>query len=210
MKRTLKIKICGMKHPENIFSVATLKPDFMGFIFYPKSSRFIGKLDPEYVANLPASVCPVGVFVDEDQETVLTMALKYHLKAVQLHGNESPVMCHFLQDKGLQVIKALSIAKKNDIQTAKAYDTHCNYLLFDTKTPLYGGSGLQYDWHILHEYDGATPFFLSGGIGLDDILRIQSFRHPELYGIDVNSRFEIFPGLKNIDALTVFMNELNF
>lgn len=205
----LKIKICGMQQSENIKDVATFQPDYMGFIFYPKSPRFAGGLDPEVVAAIPTSICKVGVFVNENIENILATAFKYQLNAIQLHGNESPETCAKLRDTKLIVIKALSIASETDLEAASKYQENVDLLLFDTKTPLYGGSGQQYDWTILEKYHGYVPFFLSGGIGSNDTTRILHFHHPLLYGVDINSRFETRTGEKNIAALTAFMNDLN-
>jgi len=201
------IKICGMKDPENIRAVAALNPDYMGFIFYSKSPRYAGALDPEVVGALSDTICKVGVFVNEPTSNVLAIATQYQLNAIQLHGNETPEECMALQKAGLKVIKALSVANVDDLTKADAYQTCCDYLLFDTKTPLYGGSGQQYDWTILNHYQGQLPFFLSGGIGLEDAERVCNFFHPKLHAIDVNSRFETAPGLKNTSALEFFIKE---
>lgn len=204
----LKIKICGMKQPENIRATAAIHPDYMGFIFYPKSPRFVGNLDPTIVKQLPNTICKVGVFVNESIENMLKMAFKYHLNAIQLHGEELPATCETLRKEGLEVIKAFNIATTTDLQHADLYQTGCDYLLFDAKTPFFGGSGKKYSWEILQSYTGRVPFFLSGGIGLDDIARIQKFHHPLWYGVDVNSRFETSPGEKNVKELNDFINQL--
>jgi phosphoribosylanthranilate isomerase len=201
------LKICGMKEAENIRAVAALNPDYMGFIFYSKSPRYAGVLDTEVVGALSDTICKVGVFVNEPTSNVLAIATQYQLNAIQLHGNETPEECMILQKAGLTVIKALSVSNANDLTAATAYEESCNYLLFDTKTPLYGGSGRQYDWTILSLYQGQLPFFLSGGIGLEDAERVRNFSHPKLHAIDVNSRFETAPGLKNTSALELFIKE---
>jgi phosphoribosylanthranilate isomerase len=204
----LAIKICGMKDPANIQLVAELSPDFMGFIFYQKSPRFAGDLDPKWIQNLPSTICKTGVFVNETEDTIRSIVERYQLNAIQLHGNESPADCSLLQQQGLKVIKALSIATAEDFRVTERYYESCDYLLFDTKTPLYGGSGLQYDWSLLDHYTGILPFFLSGGISPDDAERIRSFSHPKLYAIDLNSRFESESGVKNEETLKQFINEL--
>jgi phosphoribosylanthranilate isomerase len=205
---TPKIKICGMQQPENIKAVAAFHPDYMGFIFYPKSPRFAGYLDPAIVKLLPNTICKVGVFVNENTENILATAFKYHLNAIQLHGEESPAICEAIRKEGLEVIKAFSVATSADLQATALYQYSCDFLLFDTKTPLFGGSGQQYNWNILQSYNGRVPFFLSGGIGAEDITRLLAFHHPLFHAVDVNSRFETSPGKKDVIALTHFINEL--
>ena len=197
------IKVCGMRDAENIREVEALGIDLMGFIFWPKSSRYVS----ERPAYLPTNCKRVGVFVDEDIETVKRIAEDYALDYIQLHGHESGAYC--AQLKGLKLIKAISVSGQDDIATYKTYRGLVDYFLFDTKCPSVGGSGQQFDWTVLSAYDGDTPFMLSGGIGLDDAERVKSFHHPKCVGIDLNSRFELAPGLKDIDALRIFLNELN-
>ncbi len=205
---TPKIKICGMQQPENIRAVAAFHPDYMGFIFYQKSPRFVGNLDPAIVKLLPNTICKVGVFVNESTENILATAFKYHLNAIQLHGDESPNMCEAIRKEGLEVIKAFRVATTADLQATGLYQHACDFLLFDTKTPLFGGSGQKYNWNVLQSYNGRIPFFLSGGIGASDITRLLAFHHPLLHAVDVNSRFETSPGEKDVMALTHFINEL--
>ena len=175
----------------------------MGFIFWPKSSRYVS----ERPAYLPTKCKRVGVFVDEDIETVKRIADDYALDFIQLHGHESADYC--AQLKGLKLIKAISVSGQDDIATYKTYEGHVDYFLFDTKCPSVGGSGRQFDWTVLSAYDGNTPFLLSGGIGPDDAERVKAFHHSKFAGIDLNSRFEIAPGLKDIDDLRIFLNELS-
>ena len=197
------IKVCGMREAENIREVEALGIDLMGFIFWPKSSRFVA----EPPAYLPTRCKRVGVFVDEDIETVKRNADEYALDYIQLHGHESPDYCAQLQ--GMHLIKAISVSGLDDIVAYKAYEGLVDYFLFDTKCPSVGGSGQQFDWTFLSAYDGDTPFLLSGGIGLNDAERVKSFHHPKCIGIDLNSRFELAPGLKDVAALRQFINELN-
>ena len=177
-----------MREAENIREVEALGIDLMGFIFWEKSSRYISKR-PAY---LPTKCKRVGVFVDEDIESVKRIADDYALDYIQLHGHESSDYCAQLQ--GLHLIKAISVSSRNDIATYKTYEGLVEYFLFDTKCPSVGGSGQQFDWSVLSAYDGSTPFLLSGGIGPDDAERIKSFHHPQCIGIDLNSRFELAPG----------------
>ena len=197
------IKVCGMRKAENIREVEALGIDLMGFIFWPKSSRFVA----EPPAYLPTRCKRVGVFVDENIETVKRIADEYALDYIQLHGHESPDYCAQLQ--GMHLIKAISVSGRDDIVAYKAYEGLVDYFLFDTKCPSVGGSGQQFDWTFLSAYDGDTPFLLSGGIGLNDAERVKSFHHPKCIGIDLNSRFELAPGLKDVSALHQFFNELN-
>jgi phosphoribosylanthranilate isomerase len=192
-----------MREAENIREVGALGIDLMGFIFWEKSSRYISKR-PAY---LPTKCKRVGVFVDEDIESVKRIADDYALDYIQLHGHESSDYCAQLQ--GLHLIKAISVSSRNDIATYKTYEGLVEYFLFDTKCPSVGGSGQQFDWSVLSAYDGSTPFLLSGGIGPDDAERIKSFHHPQCIGIDLNSRFELAAGLKDVIKLQAFIKELS-
>ena len=205
----MKIKICGMKFPENIAAVAALHPDFMGFIFYPKSPRYAEPLDSAVLKALPESIKKIGVFVNENLENILTFVYKYKLDGVQLHGTELVEMCKELRESGLIVIKAFPIAEAYNFKVTKPYEGVCDYFLFDTKTDAYGGSGLKFNWKMLDdEYKGETPFLLSGGIAADDAEAISKIEHPKFAGIDLNSKFELKPGLKDVDLLKNFIQEL--
>lgn len=190
-----------MKQPENIAEISRLPIDMLGLIFYEKSPRYAGNLNPEALKPVPASIQKVGVFVNASQETVLEKVKKYDLNMVQLHGMESPVFCKELKKHGIQVIKAFPVEEKEDLKKTFFYEGACDYFLFDTKTSQYGGSGKTFDWQILSAYSGTTPFFLSGGIGIEEMEAVQSFRHPLLYAVDLNSKFEIAPGVKDPDKL---------
>ena len=199
------LKICGLKYTENILAVAALKPDFMGFIFYPKSPRYAEPLDSRVLAALPATIKKIGVFVNEDIENILTIAYKYKLDGLQLHGSELVDMCRKLKKLGYIIIKAFPIAEAYNFKVTKSYEGVCDYFLFDTKTEAYGGSGVKFNWQMLKEYTGETPFLLSGGIAADDAEAIQKIEHPKFAGIDLNSKFEDKPGLKNISVLKEFI-----
>lgn len=205
----LVIKVCGMKNPENIKEVAALQPDFMGFIFYPKSPRFAEPLDSATLKALPKSIKKIGVFVNEELENILTIATKYDLDGVQLHGTELVDMCRKIRKAGFLVIKAFPISEVCNFRVTYKYEGVCDYLLFDTKTDAYGGSGIKFNWTMLNEYLGKTPFLLSGGIAADDVEAILKIEHPQLAGIDLNSRFEVSPGLKNVEVLKQFITEIN-
>ena len=206
----MKIKVCGMKNPYNIRELAQLPIDFMGLIFYTKSPRYIGDLTPEVLDVLPENIGRVGVFVNEDLQVVVDSINKYRLNYVQLHGNESPEYYLNLKEFSpeIKIIKAFSIAEASDLEKTDNYENKVDYFLFDTKTPQYGGSGQKFDWSILNDYKGNTPFFLSGGISAEDALLIRKLENNRIVGLDLNSKFEIEPGLKNIELLHRFINEI--
>ncbi|KGO96935.1 phosphoribosylanthranilate isomerase [Flavobacterium enshiense] len=192
----MKTKICGMKYSSNIEEVAKLQPDYLGFIFYEKSPRFFNKEIP----ILPKSTQKVGVFVDAYLDDILDKIRRYNLQLVQLHGNESPEFCYLLKHINIKVIKAFSIDDNFDFQTITPYENVCDYFLFDTKGQYHGGNGTTFNWQILKNYPSQKPFFLSGGIGLEEVKTIQQMNLP-IHAIDVNSKFEIEPGLKNTQLL---------
>lgn len=198
------IKVCGMTQGQNIRDMEALGVDLIGFIFYEKSPRCARQL-PDY---LPLHAGRVGVFVDASLDMINEQAADFGLTHIQLHGHESPEQCQALQKAGFKVIKAFSIAEPRDLNATEAYDGICDYFLFDTKTPAYGGSGKAFDWDILSHYHGSTPFLLSGGIGPESVEALQSFHHPALAGYDLNSRFEVTPGVKEVDIVMRF--KLNF
>jgi phosphoribosylanthranilate isomerase len=197
----MKLKICGMKYASNINEVAALKPDFMGFIFYPASARFVGSnFDPQLLKSLPEDIKKTGVFVNAALADILVVINAYKLDYVQLHGNESPVQCKAL-NRHAKVIKAFGIHPGFDFNQTEAYEDSCEYLLFDTQSQTHGGTGKSFDYALLQNYRGKVQFFLSGGIGLEEIAGLDQIVHPMLAGIDVNSRFETAPGMKDIQAL---------
>ncbi|MDR1883186.1 MAG: phosphoribosylanthranilate isomerase [Prevotella sp.] len=203
----MKIKVCGMKYPDNIKDLSKLPVDFMGMIFYDRSPRFANGLTFDDVNTLPPDIKRVGVFVNAGLGYIVEKMNRYGLDLVQLHGNESPEFCKRLNE-ALPVIKAFSIAEASDFEQTKSYDGLCGYFLFDTKTPRYGGSGQKFDWGILDSYTGNTPFFLSGGVSICDADEIKKIRRAQFYGIDLNSRFETTPGLKDITLLQQFIKAL--
>ncbi len=196
------IKVCGMRDAENIREVEALGIDMMGFIFWPKSSRYVS----ERPAYLPTACKRVGVFVDKHIEQVQRIADDYALDVIQLHGNESPEYVQRLQGRSL--IKAFNIASPEDIGQTKAYEGIVDYFLFDTKGKSVGGNGEKFDWSLLSAYDGGTPFLLSGGIGPHDAEFVTAFCHPRCMGIDLNSRFEISPALKDVNKLKGFIKQI--
>ncbi|MDR1698963.1 MAG: phosphoribosylanthranilate isomerase [Prevotellaceae bacterium] len=208
MKKAPVLKICGMKHSENIRAVAALQPDLMGFIFYEKSPRHAGNVDKKTLAEMPEGIRKVAVFVGEPTEIMRSIAKTYGIETLQLHGNETPLQCLQLQGEDFTIIKAFPIAEAEDFKATEEYEGCCDYFLFDTKTPQHGGSGKQFDWSLLEYYKGETPFLLSGGIGLEEVEMLQQITHPKLAGFDVNSRFEIEPGLKNTELLEKFKQKI--
>ena len=201
------VKVCGMREAENIREVEALGIDLMGFIFWPKSGRYVS----ERPAYLPTNCKRVGVFVDEDIETVKRIADDYALDYIQLHGHELADYC--AQLRGFKLIKAFNIATTEDFKQTEPYTGIVDYFLFDTKGKSVGGNGEKFDWSVLSAYDGNTPFLLSGGIGPDDAEVLTSHFSPltskKCAGIDLNSRFEQAPGLKDINKLKDFLNALN-
>ena len=233
-RHRLLIKVCGMRDADNIADVAQLDIDLMGFIFWPRSPRYVKMISsragfmPDYseerlrrasdpTASQAAAVGParVGVFVDEMPQTIVTHVYNYRLQYVQLHGTESPVMIENLKRTlvpdivpDIKIIKAISVSCRDDVARADQYDGVADMLLFDTRCPQVGGSGQQFDWDVLGAYHGHTPFLLSGGIGPGDAHRVRQFSHPMLAGIDVNSRFETEPGRKDMESLRSFVAQV--
>ncbi|MBO7607210.1 MAG: phosphoribosylanthranilate isomerase [Paludibacteraceae bacterium] len=195
----LKIKVCGMAEAENLVQLARLKPDYVGFIFYPKSPRYMAeRLSAEALDVLPETTKRVGVFVSEKTETVLSLAKRYALDYVQLHGDETVEYCQTIRRHGLKVIKVFRIATRDDLKSIAEYAQCADLFLFDTKTPAYGGCGSEFDWTILEEADIPLPWLISGGISPDNILRACQ---TGAFAVDLNSKFETAPGIKDIQLL---------
>lgn len=203
----MKIKVCGMKYKENIEQIADLKPDYMGFIFYTPSKRYV--TEEFFLPALPPEIRKVGVFVDANADDIIDKINNYNLDCIQLHGSEPPYFCRQMQ-RITCIIKAFGIDESFDFQQLEAYKDACDYFLFDTKTSGHGGSGQQFNWQLLRKYTGNVPFFLSGGLDLRDVKEIKQLSqdHHLLYAIDVNSRFEISPGLKDVDKLNELFHQL--
>lgn len=207
-KMKVKLKICGMKQAANIAAVAELQPDYLGFIFYKKSPRIISEVSAELIKYVPPTIKTTGVFVDEDLQVIKQHIIRYNLKAVQLHGNESEVYCEELKATGAEIIKAFGIAENFDFSKLEAYLDVVDYFLFDTQTPAHGGSGKLFDWKLLANYLYDKPYFLSGGIDLTHTATIKDINDPRLYAVDVNSKFELEPGLKDVEKLKDFFKEI--
>lgn len=226
-----------MRDAKNIAAVSALDVDMLGFIFHPQSKRYVAAiprlpetpistqkekkpLSTEPIASTASTVKRrpkrVGVFVDDMAQNIITRVYTFGLDYIQLHGHESPTMIRNLRatlipdiQPHIKIIKTISIASREDIEQYKAYEHDVDLFLFDTKTPLQGGSGQQFDRSLLESYDGDIPFLLSGGIGPNDAIRIHSLRHPRMAGIDLNSRFETSPGMKDVVLLKDFISLLN-
>ena len=196
----MKIKVCGLKHPDNIKDVAGLMPDYAGFICYAPSSRYAADLQTETLAALPESIYKTAVFVNEEAETINKLIGAYHFDAIQLHGNESPDFCELFMGRAT-VIKAFGIDSDFDLEQLNKFAGSVDFFLFDTKTDKHGGSGQTFDCTLLDRYNLDIPFFLSGGLSLENLETVRSISHSKFYGVDLNSRFELEPGLKDIDKL---------
>lgn len=206
----MKVKVCGMREAQNIQDVMSLSPDYLGFIFYEKSKRYVSQF-PQ--VEIPKNIKKVGVFVNESVQTILNLVEENNLIAVQLHGDESVSFCeelirHSELVSGLnnvEVIKAFSVDETFDFEKTKAYSKCCQLFIFDTKGKGYGGTGLKYDWDLLKKYKGETPFLLSGGIGPNDVDSVLEFQHDKCIGVDLNSGFEDAPAVKNKEKLQSFV-----
>lgn len=198
------VKVCGMREPENIRQVECAGADWMGFIFYPRSPRYAGDTPPAYLPCCHR----IGVFVNESADTILPIASAWGLWGVQLHGAETPQTCQTLRDSGLKVIKAFGINGDCLPSGVADYAQCCDWYLFDTATSHHGGSGRKFDWKTLHSYNGELPFLLSGGIGINDVDELRRFSHPLCIGYDVNSSFEIRPGVKDAALVQKFISQI--
>ena len=216
------IKVCGMRDGENIRQVAELGVDWIGMIFWPKSPRNVTMI-PTHAGIIPDrgtdignfKAKRVGVFVDEMAQNIITRVVNFQLDLIQLHGHETPTLIRNLRRTldpdirpGVKFIKAISVESCDDIATYRDYEDCVDCFLFDTKCQTVGGSGEQFDWNVLEAYDGDVPFLLSGGIGSDDAERVRNFHHPKCIGIDLNSRFETEPAIKDITKLKQFLEQL--
>lgn len=207
------IKVCGMRDAQNIEQIALLAPDFVGFIFYPRSERYVRQsdlsselLDKLLPKNQPNSIQRVGVFVESTYAEVQRIATQWKLDFVQLHGNESPSFCQKLHEKGFKIIKVFSVGKEGiSLSHMRLYENFVHYFLLDTQTPNYGGSGNKFDWQTLQLYDLETPFLLSGGISVHDIEKLKKPIHHKCIGFDVNSKFETAPAQKNPALIEEFI-----
>lgn len=192
-----------MRESQNILALSEMQPDFMGFIFYEKSARFTGDiLEKKTLRSLPKQIKKTGVFVNEKFENLLKTWKEYNLDFVQLHGNETIELCEKLKKEGLKIIKVFSADSSFDFAETAPFEKFIDYFLFDTKADGgYGGHGKTFDWQILDNYTGEKPFLLAGGISLENLEDLKKIRNKNFAGIDVNSKFEISPANKNMEAL---------
>jgi phosphoribosylanthranilate isomerase len=200
------IKVCGMREAENIRAIEALGIDWMGFIFYPKSKRYVMRID-----YLPERCERIGVFVHATIDDIVQHVQQFSLTGVQLHSDESPEFCSDLRHRlpaPLRIIKAFSIAEPSDVERTAAYEGCCDYYLFDTPGAGYGGTGQSFDWSLLRCYTGQTPFLLSGGIGAESLPQLRALHHPRWCGVDLNSRFETAPAVKDPELLRPFIHAL--
>lgn len=231
----MTVKVCGMRVGPNIREVSALGVDMLGLVFWPESPRYVaqtrarGGFYPDYspfaksadelggIPKLQQQInkpLRVGVFVDDMPQTIVTRVFNFYLDFVQLHGDESPVMIDNLKRtldpdiRPVKVIKTIFIENAGDFENCAQYEGSADYLLFHNKTKAMGGSGEKFDWNLLNEYKGELPFFLSGGIGPDDAEAIKAIKHPKFEGIDLNSKFEIEPAVKDVEALRTFLEKL--
>ncbi|NJM15803.1 MAG: phosphoribosylanthranilate isomerase [Bacteroidales bacterium] len=205
----MKIKVCGMVEDKNILSVSNLRIDYIGFIFYGRSPRYAGDdLSKSITDRIPEGIKKVGVFVNEEFETIKELVKGYQLDFVQLHGQETPDFCEKISNLGIRVIKAFHVDDKFMWNMLAPYANVVRYFLFDTKTDKAGGSGKKFDWQLLKKYTLDVPFFLSGGIALEDADKLLQLDHPMLRAIDINSRFEISPGNKDAALIEKFIEAI--
>jgi phosphoribosylanthranilate isomerase len=208
--RNIKIKICGMREPDNLRAVAALQPDLFGLIFYSRSPRRISAEDAETLPDF-FGIDRVGIFVDEKVDTMLEIARRAKLFALQLHGSESPKICAEIKKKnhGLKIIKVFFVGEDFDGSRLAEYESVCDYFLFDTKTAKRGGSGKSFDWSVLHSFPIGRPFFLSGGIGEENIVEaIRACSGLPLYALDLNSKVEVSPGVKSPQVIKRLLKSL--
>jgi phosphoribosylanthranilate isomerase len=206
MESALKIKVCGMREPKNLEQLCSIAPDYIGYIFYSESKRFVGlRPDPALFKIPPSGITKVGVFVNEQINRVRQLVEEYHLDMVQLHGNESPLYCGKLMELEVPVIKAINPPYGSDKED---FTGVVRSLLFDSPGPGWGGTGQKFDWSLVMDQSIPVPFFLSGGIGPGDAKAIREMSQENLLGVDLNSRFELAPGLKDIGLLKDFFIEI--
>ena len=202
----IKLKVCGMRDKTNISDLLKIKPDYIGFIFHKASPRFVQQAIP---LKKSKTTKYVGVFVDEELVTIKSKIKTYDLDVVQLHGKETPEFCKAISNFGVEVIKAFNIDAETNFDDIDQYSNTCNFFLFDAKGKLPGGNGYSFNWNLLNKYKGKTPFFLSGGISLSMAWKIKYLFHPQLYAIDINSKFEYAKALKNINNIQMFKDEIH-
>ena len=201
----LLLKVCGMRDKNNISDLIEIQPDFIGLIFHEKSPR---NVEIHTKTSIPSDIGTVGVFVNETEGFVLDKINEFDLKYIQLHGSESPHFCKNIKRLNRKVIKAFNIHPEFDFSELEEYEPYSDYFLFDAFGKNAGGNGITFDWNLLDNYKGDTPFFLSGGIDAEMAENLRTINHPMYKGVDVNSKFEIKPGLKNIEKIKLFKEQI--
>lgn len=204
----VKIKVCGMRDRENIRDVAALHPDYMGFIFYEKSPRYVGS---EFVLpdNLDSSINRVGVFVNHTKAFIKEKLVAHRLNYVQLHGDEPVAFCEELKSEGVRIIKVFRVDQDFDFDNTKAFERVADFFLFDTKGKLYGGNAVPFDWGLLKRYNQSVPFFLSGGIHSGNAGELSALSSLNIHAVDINSGVEDQPGMKNINKISAIKNQIS-
>lgn len=203
----IKLKVCGMKDGENIQKITSLNPDYMGFIFYPSSPRYVGE-SFRLTDSFSPEITPVGVFVNETTEIIKTVASQVGLKMIQLHGRESADQCRELKSEGYQVVKVFSVDNNFDFMMTKPYKKAVNYFLFDTKGKYFGGNSETFDWDLLKRYDQHIPFFLSGGLSPENVDKVSKLKGMNVHALDINSGVEVSPGIKDYNKVKEVMEKL--
>lgn len=198
----MKVKVCGMREMNNLRQLSELAVDYVGFIFYAESKRFVsdGLMD-QLFSIPPVRIKKVGVFVHEAFDVILDKIRRYHLEVVQLHGKESVSQCLALKEEGVMVIKAFGVNEYIDFLMLKPYLNAVDYFLFDTQSPSYGGTGRAFDWNILRKYPYDKPYFLSGGLGLENLKQLKELSDDRLFALDLNSKFETESGIKDVKGV---------
>ena len=203
------VKVCGLKHANNLAEVAEAKPDMVGFIFYPQSPRYVEAAAAKALNSISAGKAQrVGVFVDSNLQDIEQTVAHFGLNAVQLHGKESPTLCYQLHHKGVTVIKAFRVGGEFHFAEVEPYVGSCSLFLFDAAGSSAGGNGVTFRWSLLENYTAKVPFLLSGGIGEEHLSAIKALKHPMLLGVDINSRFEVVPGVKDVARVKKFIETL--
>ncbi len=205
----MQLKVCGLTNTENITALITMNVARLGFIFYNKSPRYVyGKLNEQELNKIPKQIKKTGVFVNAEIAEIEEIIERYHLDSIQLHGNESPEFCNYFKTK-TEVIKTISIKDESSFETAKLHQETCDLFLFDTHSGIFGGTGKSFDWQWLEAYSLNKPFYLSGGISLQNFAEIKKIAHEQLIGIDINSMFETAPGIKDIEKIKLLIALMN-
>lgn len=205
---TMMIKVCGMRDTANIRAVAELEPSFMGFIFHEESPRCALGISPQSLMGLDKRITPVGVFVNKPAAYIDEICRRHGIGTVQLHGDESPEECRALKQMGYRVLKAIAVTHDMDWDPYRSYEDVVNMFVLDSKSAVRGGSGQKFDWSVLHHYPLSTPYLLGGGLSPDDARVIVGKKYPGMVGVDLNSRFEESPGIKDISLLKPFIVSL--